>query len=97
MILRKNRDPRPGLYSVRHQPRADGFRHPPQLGVGVALDIFGRLDFNRDVLRPALCAFDKAVVEGGHELRKYTSKVISRGTQVRASRNIRAASNMLGF
>ncbi len=35
--------------------------------VGAAFDVIMALQFQRDVVRPALGTFDKAVVEGGHE------------------------------
>jgi hypothetical protein len=38
-----------------------------KLGVGTALDMIMVLDFQRDVVWPTLRAFDKAIVESGHE------------------------------
>jgi len=45
-----------------------------EFGVGAALDVIVALDFERNVIRPALRAFDKAVIERGHGSWKYYRK-----------------------
>ena len=47
-------------------PTADGFGHAMKFGIGAAFNVVVSLQFQRDVLRPALGAFDEAVVERGH-------------------------------
>jgi hypothetical protein len=49
-------------------PASYGFGHPTQLSVGVALNCVLLLDFDSDVLWPALLAFHKAIVKSGHWL-----------------------------
>ena len=54
MVFRENGNSRPGLHSAPEEPGANCFRHAPQLGVGVAVDVLGRLDFDRNILRLAV-------------------------------------------
>ncbi len=49
-------------------PAADGFGHVVEFGVGVALDLVLALEFDGDIVRPALGAFDETIVERGHGL-----------------------------
>src|SRR5580693_8595113 len=67
MVIRHNSQPRSASQSVFRNPSAYGFRHLVKLGVGAALDVIVALDFQSDVIRPALRAFDKTIVESGHE------------------------------
>ena len=60
-----SRDPRANPFSVN--PSSHGFRHAAEFGVRATLDVIVTLEFESDVVRPALRAFDKAVVESGHE------------------------------
>src|ERR1019366_9368448 len=55
------------------------FCHAVEFGVGAAFDVIVALQFERDIVRPALGAIDKAVVEGGHSSwRIYTKCVTER-------------------
>src|SRR5580693_9341296 len=66
MIVSQNCDagvPRELLFS---QPVANRLRHLSKFGVGVAFNPVPPLDFERNVIRPALGALAKAVVERGH-------------------------------
>ena len=61
-------------------PAPHGFGHAAELGVRATLNLIVALDFERDVVRPALRAFEKAVVESGHESWGiYTKKVFTAG------------------
>jgi hypothetical protein len=51
---------------VLADPASDGFGHPPEVGVRTTLDLIIALEFEGDIVRPALLAFEKAVVESGH-------------------------------
>src|SRR5450631_2265965 len=52
--------------SVLGNPPANRFGHAVQFFVGAAFDVIVALEFERDIGRPALRAFNKAIVEGGH-------------------------------
>ena len=60
-----SRDPRANPFLG--DPSSDGLGHPAEFGVGAALDLILALQFERDIVRPALRAFDKTVIESGHE------------------------------
>src|SRR6266566_1993783 len=74
VVVGKNRNPRTWFNPACDQPCSERLSHPAKLGVGVTLDAFRSLNFNRDILRPAFSAFDKAVVESGHQCGKYTTR-----------------------
>src|ERR1700683_197499 len=67
MIIRHNGQPRSRRESVFADPSSDGFSHPAKLVVGVALDVIMALEFQCHIIWPALGAFEKTVVERGHE------------------------------
>ena len=67
MVIRHDGQPRSASESAFSDPSPHGFRHPVKLSIRAALDVIVALDFQRDVVRPALRAFDKPVVESGHE------------------------------
>src|SRR5579863_2355889 len=48
------------------EPAADRLGHPTKFGVGVTFHPVVALDFESDVIRPALRALAKTVVESGH-------------------------------
>src|SRR5437879_1920937 len=66
MIVGQDGQPRSAGKSVLCDPASDRLRHPPQFSIGATLDPIGKLQFQRNVLRPALGALDKTVVESGH-------------------------------
>src|SRR5260370_42646562 len=66
MVIRHNSQPRSAHKSVLADPSADRFGHSAQFRVGAALELIVPLEFERDIVRPALRAFDEAVVESGH-------------------------------
>src|ERR1700733_7911827 len=68
MVICHDGEARPPRESVFRDPSPDGFCHTSEFCVRAALDLVMSLEFQCDVVRPALCAFDKAVVEGGHGL-----------------------------
>src|SRR5438093_10625110 len=74
MIIGKDGNSLARRHVVTHQPTADGLRQSTQFGVGVALNAVRLLDLNRNILRPALSAFDEAIVKSGHRCGKYTRK-----------------------
>jgi hypothetical protein len=55
-----------GRKAVLGEPAADGFRHLPQLRVGVALDPAALLDLQGNVGRPTGGTFEEKVVESRH-------------------------------
>ena len=57
MVIGQNRDPRALLKSAVCQPPANAFRHESQFSVGVALHPIAPLNFERNVVGPALSAF----------------------------------------
>src|SRR6266516_5642318 len=61
-------------HAVMREPTADGLHQSTQLGVGVALNAARLLDLDRNILRPALSAFDEAIVKSGHQCGKYTTR-----------------------
>ena len=67
MVIRHDGQPRPAHESVLGDPSSDGFGHAAELVVRATLDLIVALKFQCDVFRPALRAFDKTVVESGHE------------------------------
>jgi hypothetical protein len=101
MIVRENGNSLARRHGVAREPTANGLRHSTQLGVGVALHRVWLLDLNRNILRPALSAFDEAIVKSGHQCGKYTRKAdgVARAPSPAnaESANIQLASNMLGF
>jgi hypothetical protein len=64
------------------QPAADGFGHLASFGVSVAFDLVVALDFERDVLRPALFGFDELVVERGHGTEEILQEVEALGLTI---------------
>src|ERR1035437_5749539 len=68
-------------------PSAHRFRHAAQFGVGATFEMIVTLQFQRDIVRPALGAFNKAIVEGGHwSWRIYTKACRTAGCARRYSR-----------
>ncbi len=72
MVIGHDGQPRAASESVSGDPifgspSPHGFRHPVKFGIGTTLDVIMALNFQSDVVRPALRAFDKTVVESGHE------------------------------
>jgi hypothetical protein len=47
-------------------PASDGFGHPAEFGIRTALEPVVKLEFECDVVRPSLLAFEKTVVKSGH-------------------------------
>src|SRR5258708_1303317 len=66
MVIRHNSQPRSAHKSVFADPSPDRLGHPAQFRIGAALELSVPLEFERDIVRPALRAFDEAVVESGH-------------------------------
>src|ERR1700690_3018506 len=66
MVVGQDRNSRARLKPVLCQPAADALRHAPRLGVSVALHPVAPLNFQGDIVRPALSAFAKEFVEGWH-------------------------------
>src|ERR1700730_17528043 len=65
--------------SVFRDPAPHRFGHAAKFGVGATFDVIVALQFQRDIGRPALGAFDKAIVERGHSSwRIYTKSVSNR-------------------
>jgi hypothetical protein len=67
MVIRHDGQPRTAGEAVLGDPPPDGFGHAAEFGVGATLNLIVALEFECDVVRPALGAFDKTVVESGHE------------------------------
>jgi len=67
MVVRHNGQARSARESVFCEPSSNRFRHAVEFGVGATFDAIVALDFQCDVIRPALGALDKTVVESGHE------------------------------
>src|ERR1700722_2172334 len=90
MIIGKDRQPRPARKFVFRDPAAYRFGHAAQFVIRTAFEVIVALQFQRNVVRPALRALDKAVVESGHgSWRIYTKKSLGR----RKSRCFRASRN----
>src|ERR1017187_1179391 len=66
MIIRHDGQSRSTCEFVLVDPSSDGFGHSAELGIRTALKLIVALEFERDVVRPSLLAFEKAVVESGH-------------------------------
>ena len=63
-------------------PAAHRFGHAAEFRVGAAFEMIVALKLERNILRPALGAFDKAIVEGGHgSWRIYTKSGSDRSAQ----------------
>src|SRR5271166_1791122 len=58
-----SRDPRESVFG---NPFSHGFGHAVKFGVGTTFDLIVALEFEGNVIWPALRAFDKPVVESGH-------------------------------
>ena len=67
MVIRHDGQPRSSRKSVFADPSSDGFGHPAEFDVGATLDVIVALEFECDIVWPALRAFEKTVVESGHE------------------------------
>src|ERR1700676_5242353 len=81
MIVRKNGKPRSLRKFIFRDPSTHGFGHAAQFGIRATFEVIVALQFQRDIVRPALRALDKAVVESGHgSWRIYTKKSLSRST-----------------
>ena len=66
MIICKDGHASAWIESAVQQRCANGFRHAAQLGIAVTFNSIRPLYFNREILRPALGAFDESIVESGH-------------------------------
>src|ERR1700739_2663123 len=66
MIIRQDGQPRSASKVFFRDPSTDRFGHAVKLGVSATLDVIVTLQFQGDVVRPALGAFRKTVIEGGH-------------------------------
>ncbi len=67
MVIRHDGQPRSPRESLFGDPSSDRFSHAAKFGVGATLDAIIALELQCDVVRPALRAFEKTVVESGHE------------------------------
>src|ERR1700722_18358880 len=57
VVVGHDRNPRASRESALTQPPANTFRHAPQFSIGVALYPITPLNFEGDVVRPALSTF----------------------------------------
>src|SRR5712691_2674929 len=77
MVVGQNGQARSVSESVFGDPSSDGFGHAAEFGIRATLDVVVTLEFQCDVIRPAIRAFDKTVVEGGHRSRGIYTKISS--------------------
>ena len=66
MVIRHDGQARSALEICFRDPASHRFGHPAKLGIGATLDLIVALEFERNIVRPALLALDKAVVKSGH-------------------------------
>src|ERR1700751_5387672 len=66
MVVGKDGKPRSGSEIVFRDPAPDGLGPALQFTVGAAFEVVVTLEFECDVIRPALGALQKTVVERGH-------------------------------
>src|SRR5579864_2300331 len=66
VVVGKDREPRSGSEIVFSDPAPDGLGPALQFTVGAAFEVVVTLEFECDVIRPALGALQKTVVERGH-------------------------------
>ncbi len=66
MVICHDGQPRSACEPVFVDPSSDGFCHAAEFGVSATLKLIVSLKFKRDIVRPSLLAFEKAVIEGGH-------------------------------
>src|SRR5260221_21625 len=86
MIVRQNCKPRSAGEAIFRDPPAHGFGHAAKVGVSTALDVIVALEFQRDIVRPALGTLDKAIVECGHSSWRIYTKSASGRSMRGASR-----------
>jgi hypothetical protein len=67
MVICHDSEPGSPRESVFIDPSSHRFGHPAEFGVRATLDVIVPLDLESDVIGPALRAFDKTIVESGHE------------------------------
>ena len=87
MVIRQNGQPRSPFESVFNDPSSYRFGHPAKLGISATLDVTRTLQLQRNIVRPALLAFDKTIIESGHESSGiYTKKLHTAGNAETAER-----------
>src|SRR5258708_2364289 len=79
MVVGQNGQPGAAREAAFSDPTTHGFGHPAHFCIRATLDVVVALNLQRNIVRPALGAFDKTVVERGHGSWGIYTKSVSGG------------------